>query len=76
MTLDVNGDGRISAFDALRVVNYLNVRASQATVIPAPASPEGEADDFFSSLGGAGSQPDDLLGILADDQVAQRRRRQ
>ena len=52
--------GTVSASDALAVVNYLNAQASQS------ASPEGEADEFFSSLGDAEGE-EDVLSLLADD---------
>ncbi|HUE73617.1 MAG TPA: CHRD domain-containing protein [Pirellulaceae bacterium] len=66
--LDVNGNGTITASDALAVVNYLNAKASGAAL----PSPEGEADEFFSTLGERSrSSEDEVLALLADDLESQ-----
>ena len=70
--LDVNNNNQVSATDALAVINHLN-----ASLAASSSSAEGEADEFFSSLGESSqsSGDDDVLAALANDQENQRLKR-
>jgi VCBS repeat-containing protein len=80
---DTSGDGVISPIDALLVINYLNEK-SRVLASQTGGAGEGEADGeaavsaaFDRDLSGAtdGSEMDDLLALLAEDLVLERRKR-
>ncbi|QDU25764.1 Dockerin type I repeat protein [Anatilimnocola aggregata] len=57
---DVNADGRVTAMDALRIINYLNVNGSRTVVSPAGAA-AGE---------GVGPEPDSYLDVNNDTRIS------
>jgi hypothetical protein len=70
----VTGDGRVSASDALAIVNHLNRQASLAAQWAGGA--EGESDEFFSDLDSTDSRErEEVLALLADDLASRRTRR-
>lgn len=70
---DVNGDGIVSALDALQIINQLNRQSNSSRLASSP-SPESTAqlasvaaDPVFDST--PDDKDDDLLDVLADDQL-------
>jgi hypothetical protein len=52
---DVNADGRVSAIDALRVINFLNRRLTSGTATSVPVSEIGSAPPDYLDVNGNGS---------------------
>lgn len=65
LPLDVSGDGRITALDALLVINELNSRqVSTATGQLLPRASASEVDRFFDTNGDGVVTPLDALLVL------------